>query len=106
MVENQTESDDEDFAADTQELEDAAESSGNIAAFSDGFQTLYLWTVFPKFNLESESEENKSQDDVVEEDYMVQIKNGEIQKMQFAKEEAESQEEIEVSLFRLCHNIH
>ena len=55
--------------------------------------------MFPKYNLESESEENKSQDDVVEEDYMVQIKNGEIQKMQFAKEEAESQEEIEVCLF-------
>ena len=31
---------------------------------------------------------------------MVQIKNGEIQKMQFAKEEAESQEEIEVSFFQ------
>ena len=106
MVENQTESDDEDFAADTQELEDAAESSGNIAAFSDVLHTLYFWMVFPKYSLESESEENKSQDDVVEEDYMVQIKNGEIQKMQFAKEEAESQEEIEVSLFRLCHNIH
>ena len=42
MVENQTESDDEDFAADTQELEDAAESSGNIAAFSDVLHTLYF----------------------------------------------------------------
>ena len=30
MVENQTESDDEDFAADTQELEEAAESSGKF----------------------------------------------------------------------------
>ena len=89
MVENQTESDDEDFAADTQELEEAAESSGKCPSFK----------LFFKKYLESESEENKSQDDVVEEDYMVQIKNGEIQKMQFAKEEAESQEEIEVSFF-------
>ena len=35
---------------------------------------------------------------------MVQIKNGEIQKMQFAKEEAESQEEIEVSFFLDCNH--
>ena len=33
MVENQTESDDEDFAADTQELEEAAESSGKCSSF-------------------------------------------------------------------------
>ena len=35
MVENQTESDDEDFAADTQELEEAAESSGKVSEITD-----------------------------------------------------------------------
>ena len=46
------ESDDEDFAADTQEMEEAAESES-----------------------ESEDEENKaSEDDVVEEDFAVEIK--------------------------------
>ena len=51
-VQTTTESDDEDFAADTQEMEEAAESDS-----------------------ESEDEENKAnEDDVVEEDFAVEIK--------------------------------
>merc|ERR1711914_22834 len=68
------ESEDEDFAVDSQEMEEANNSSSD-----------------------SEDEDQESAVDVEEEDFTVQVKGGEIQKMKFDnmhQEEAESQEEM------------
>ena len=77
LAEGQTESDDEDFAADTQEIEDAVESSSE----SKG------------------GEEGEKEDSVVDEDYMVQINGRQIQKMKFAQMDQESQK------VRLCSDL-
>ena len=41
---------------------------------------------------ESEGDEGEKEDSVVDEDYMVEIKGGQIQKMKFAQMDQESQE--------------